>query len=631
MDGENRILLNVGGIRYETYKATLKKIPATRLSRLTEALANYDPILNEYFFDRHPGVFAQVLNYYRTGKLHYPTDVCGPLFEEELEFWGLDSNQVEPCCWSTYSIHRDTQSTLAVLDKLELDDEQLSQESIARLFGYETLSLNNELTCWQRTKPKIWALMDEPSSSTGAKIVAGISVFFICISVISFCLKTLPGLRVEIPVTLSTFNQTTSNLSAIYQSAEERSIIMLSTTEANFVTKSSSTLTSSSIPVPSQPTPRTFVPRYNNLSRNRKRSHLFDNWQETYAHSAFFYVELLCNVWFIIELTIRSVVAPNLLTFIRSPVNIIDLCATLSFYTDICQQMGQQTGLLEAFSIIRILRLFKLTRHSPGLRILIHTFKASAKELTLLVFFLVLGIVVFASLAYYAEKLEDNPDNQFKSIPLGLWWALVTMTTVGYGDMAPKTFYGMFVGALCALAGVLTIALPVPVIVSNFSRFYSHSQARSKLPKKRRRVLPVEQPRRNRANEPQQRRINIKQPHPAIFKDGFGSAKIGTVNGINVIGISLQQGPQTIPAPGVKPPISNLTGDFGLLPSQLQPRRPTTGTIDFLHPLQPEILEKRQSSVNSLMEQFNLEPKVTFVSETFCTHINNDKDTVNNE
>lgn len=51
--------------RYETYKATLKKIPATRLSRLTEALANYDPILNEYFFDRHPGVFAQILNYYR--------------------------------------------------------------------------------------------------------------------------------------------------------------------------------------------------------------------------------------------------------------------------------------------------------------------------------------------------------------------------------------------------------------------------------------------------------------------------------------------------------------------------------------------------------------------------------------
>ena len=73
MDGENRIILNVGGIRFETYKATLKKIPATRLSRLTEALANYDPVLNEYFFDRHPGVFSQILNYYRYEEMKYQT------------------------------------------------------------------------------------------------------------------------------------------------------------------------------------------------------------------------------------------------------------------------------------------------------------------------------------------------------------------------------------------------------------------------------------------------------------------------------------------------------------------------------------------------------------------------------
>ncbi|ETN65719.1 hypothetical protein AND_002507 [Anopheles darlingi] len=139
------------------------------------------------------------------------------------------------------------------------------------------------------------------------------------------------------------------------------------------------------------------------------------------------------------------------------------------------------------------MRLFKLTRHSSGLKILIQTFRASAKELTLLVFFLVLGIVIFASLVYYAERIQANPHNDFNSIPLGLWWALVTMTTVGYGDMAPKTYIGMFVGALCALAGVLTIALPVPVIVSNFAMYYSHTQARAKLPKKRRRVLPVEQ------------------------------------------------------------------------------------------------------------------------------------------
>lgn len=75
----------------------------------------------------------------------------------------------------------------------------------------------------------------------------------------------------------------------------------------------------------------------------------------------------------------------------------------------------------------------------------------------------------------------------------------------------------MFVGALCALAGVLTISLPVPVIVSNFSMFYSHTQARSKLPKRRRRVLPVEQPR-NRKQRVPDRASNSQQTRA----DGIG-------------------------------------------------------------------------------------------------------------
>ncbi|KAH8250920.1 hypothetical protein KR038_005899 [Drosophila bunnanda] len=588
--------------RYETYKATLKKIPATRLSRLTEALANYDPVLNEYFFDRHPGVFTQILNYYRTGKLHYPTDVCGPLFEEELEFWGLDSNQVEPCCWSTYSIHRDTQNTLAILDKLDIENEKPTEEEIARLFGFEEAMSNGELNCWQRLKPKIWAMFDEPSSSTGAKIVAGMSVFFIFVSVISFCLKTHPGFRVDLPTASNgtyaagagapphghdPMGEPPAQTHQYHQ--HQHSITPPSgSIGPTFRVTNYTSYSSANFTPPGQTTP---IATIKGGQRQRLRRNLIDGngssliggrrhgWNETYGqpHEAFFYVELVCNVWFFIEVIIRLIVSPNLWQFIKSPVNIIDFTATLSFYTDVMQRMGEYTGLLEAFSIVRIMRLFKLTRHSPGLRILIHTFKASAKELTLLVFFLVLGIVFFASLAYYAEKLQDNPDNQFKSIPLGLWWAIVTMTTVGYGDVAPKTYPGMFVGALCALAGVLTIALPVPVIVSNFSMFYSHTQARSKLPKKRRRVLPVEQPRRKREpTAPHRGRANaFKQTpptgpglvagggnpagaagvgggggggghamgHPAagapMFKDAFGGAKIGTANanGVNVIGL----------------------------------------------------------------------------------------------
>lgn len=237
----------------------------------------------------------------------------------------------------------------------------------------------------------------------------------------------------------------------------------------------------------------------NNVVRKGNRTTIHIDKEHTNAHVAFFYVEALCNGWFTIEFLTRITASPNRCEFIKSSVNLIDMIATLSFYIDLALQKFashlENADILEFFSIIRIMRLFKLTRHSSGLKILIQTFRASAKELTLLVFFLVLGIVIFASLVYYAERIQTNPHNDFKSIPLGLWWALVTMTTVGYGDMVPKTYVGMFVGALCALAGVLTIALPVPVIVSNFAMYYSHTQARAKLPKKRRRVFPVEQPR----------------------------------------------------------------------------------------------------------------------------------------
>ena len=82
--------------------------------------------------------------------------------------------------------------------------------------------------------------------------------------------------------------------------------------------------------------------------------------------------------------------------------NVIDFVATISFYTDLILQHLvshiKNADVFEFFSIIRILRLFKLTRHSSGLKILLQTFRASAKELMLLVFFLVLGIVIFASL-----------------------------------------------------------------------------------------------------------------------------------------------------------------------------------------------------------------------------------------
>jgi potassium voltage-gated channel Shaw-related subfamily C protein len=93
------------------------------------------------------------------------------LFEEELEYWGLDSNQVEPCCWMTYTNFRQTEETLALLESLDLDaDNPPSQEEIAKKFGWEEEFHAGQLTTWHRLKPKLWSLFDEPWTSRGARV-----------------------------------------------------------------------------------------------------------------------------------------------------------------------------------------------------------------------------------------------------------------------------------------------------------------------------------------------------------------------------------------------------------------------------------------------------------------------------
>jgi len=161
--------------------------------------------------------------------------------------------------------------------------------------------------------------------------------------------------------------------------------------------------------------------------------------------------------------------------------NIFDLMAIIPYFIIlVIQQMdgncesAKKTG--SFVRVLRVFRIFKLSKHSTGLRILGMTIKTSMSELGMFFFFLVVAMVMFSSAAYYAEL--GDPRTQFKSIPGGFWWAIVTMTTVGYGDITPVGVWGKMVGTLCVIAGVLTIALPVPVVVSNFNNFYRQETGR---------------------------------------------------------------------------------------------------------------------------------------------------------
>ena len=169
----DKVVINVGGVRHETYTSTLRNIPDTRLYWISEnntQLPEYDPNVNEFFFDRHPTVFGQILNFYRTGKLHCPNDVCGPLFEEELAFWGIDELQVESCCWLNYKKHREAQANLDTIDGNESDRDSLSDMDMT-VYGLVANSIRNRNhSCWKKYQPKVWSTFEEPYSSRLAQV-----------------------------------------------------------------------------------------------------------------------------------------------------------------------------------------------------------------------------------------------------------------------------------------------------------------------------------------------------------------------------------------------------------------------------------------------------------------------------
>ena len=100
--------------------------------------------------------------------------------------------------------------------------------------------------------------------------------------------------------------------------------------------------------------------------------------------------------------------------------------------------------------------------------------RSNYKELGLVLLFLGMGSVMFASLVYVFESDDDN--SHFKTMLDAYWWSIITMTTVGYGDVYPITGMGKVIASLCAIFGVLVIGLPIPIIGNSFNNFYAREK-----------------------------------------------------------------------------------------------------------------------------------------------------------
>ncbi|XP_005992871.1 potassium voltage-gated channel subfamily S member 3-like [Latimeria chalumnae] len=402
---EGTIKINVGGLKNTVAENVILKFPSTRLGKLLicdsveailELCDDYDADEEEYYFDRNPSLFAYVLNFYYTGKLHVMEELCAFYFSEEIEYWGISDLCVHSCC--SYKYHE------CRANAVERDTDSLSDTfSIVALESIPTIHKDMEKfsSMWLgKHRKRLWLFLENPGYSFTSQVFAITSILVVLTSIVAMCFHSMPK----------------------YQLKEPQDPGLLT-------------------------------------------------------------VETICIAFFTIEYLLRLVTAPSLRNFFINSLNAIDLISVLPFYsTLIVERIDENNFSLQNISrvvqVLRLMRMFrilKLARHSNGLKSLGATIRHSYDEVSLLIVFLAVGIAIFGSLIYSSEKEEE--ESGIVSIPVGWWWAAISMTTVGYGDTCPVTVTGKVIGCFCILFGLLMMALPVTVIFNRFTKYYRREKA----------------------------------------------------------------------------------------------------------------------------------------------------------
>ncbi len=176
-----------------------------------------------------------------------------------------------------------------------------------------------------------------------------------------------------------------------------------------------------------------------------------------------FTLEYALRTWSCVENPLYTSQFKGRLRFLVTPLALVDLFAILPFYLPF---IGIDLRFLRILRMMRILRIAKLGRYSQSLQTLNRVITAKKEELICIVFVLFLLLIISSSLLYYTEN-ETQPD-KFSSIPASMWWAITTLTTVGYGDMCPETGLGKFLASIIAVLGIGMFALPTGVIGAGF-------------------------------------------------------------------------------------------------------------------------------------------------------------------
>ncbi|XP_069121532.1 potassium voltage-gated channel protein Shaw-like [Argopecten irradians] len=413
-DHNTKVKINIRGVRFEVKQSTLGAYPNSLLSGLDHSSDYWDEENDEYFFERDPGIFNSILNLYILHELHTPKNVCGSVFRKEMEFWKIPVSCISECCWKSY---------------YEIDDSMEVMENLSKVNnGLYTKEEDHDDVNPDSLQYKIWIALDNPKSSKAALIWHSIYMLVVSLSTLVFFMASM---------------------------SEYRSDLYLSILHPEHVNYS----------IPSE----------------KLRIYYMKD-----MDPSLFVVEFMCMLIFTVELVLSFVLCPCRKKFICSPMKAITFILTLSMWFTFAFEFykgdmieSQSTAIffmvVRFFTVLRVLLFLRLQKQFSAFRVLLFAIQASLKELFLLCITFGVATVIFACAIFYAEIFHDGTyDNLF----IAMWWAIITMTTVGYGDFFPTTAMGYVVGVLCAVSGLLLLAMPVAIIASNFADYYTHNKNR---------------------------------------------------------------------------------------------------------------------------------------------------------
>ncbi len=180
------------------------------------------------------------------------------------------------------------------------------------------------------------------------------------------------------------------------------------------------------------------------------------------------YIEILHTLeWiitfiFTIEYILRILIIHRPVRYIFSFFGIIDLLSVIPTYLSLFFVGYQSLIVIRMLRLLRVFRILKLTRYTQAGRTLLRALWASREKISVFLFFILITVVIMGTIMY----LIEGETNGFSSIPLSIYWAIVTLTTVGYGDISPATPFGQFIASLIMIMGYAVIAVPTGIITA---------------------------------------------------------------------------------------------------------------------------------------------------------------------